>query len=320
MQRLHAGARANDDRGMRTERGGVTMKTGVIGLGAMGAPMARNLHKACYLETVWNRTADKSLQFGAETGVAVAADPAELASRCELVVLSVQADADVLEMVQALLPGLHTGTVVLDTSTVSRETAVRAAGLLQTAGAVFLDGPVSGGIEGARQGALAMMIGGDAAVIERISPVLNAIAGRVEHMGPVGAGQATKAVNQVMAAGINQAVTEALAFAQAMDLPLDKVIEVTGSGAAGNWFLDHRGRTMTQGMFAPGFRVALHHKDLAICKQMAEKFDVALPVVEMTLIHYRRLMEAGYGDEDISSLFREKRGMFVKSGSPPKRP
>lgn len=226
------------------------MKTGVIGLGAMGAPMARNLHKAGYLEAVWNRTAEKSLQLGGELGVAVATTPAELASRCGLVVLSVSADEDVLEMVLALLPGLQAGTVVLDTSTVSRETAVRAAELLQPAGASFLDAPVSGGIEGARKGTLAMMIGGDATVIAAVSPVLEAIAGRIAHMGPVGSGQATKAVNQVMAAGINQAVTEALAFAQALELPLDKVIDVTGSGAAGNWFLQHRGPTMMQGQFA----------------------------------------------------------------------
>lgn len=296
------------------------MRTGVIGLGAMGAPMARNLHLAGYLETVWNRTCATADQLAGELGAAAAADPAALASRCELVVLSVSADADVLEMVQALLPGVKAGTVVLDTSTVSRETAVHAADLLQAVGAVFLDAPVSGGIEGARNGTLAMMIGGDAASIERVTPVLNALAGRVEHMGPVGAGQATKAVNQVMAAGINQAVTEALAFANALELPLGKVIEVTGSGAAGNWFLDHRGPTMTQGKYDPGFRVALHHKDLTICKHMAEQFDVALPVVEMTLIHYRRLMAAGYGDEDISALFREKLGLFDKTGERPGRP
>lgn len=296
------------------------MKTGVIGLGAMGAPMARNLHSAGYLEAVWNRTAEKSGQLAGELGVAVAADPKALASQCELVLLSVSADDDVLEMVQALLPGVQAGTVVLDTSTVSRETAVQAAGLLQQAGATYLDAPVSGGIEGARKGTLAMMIGGDAAVIATIAPVLSALAGRVEHMGPVGAGQATKAVNQVMAAGINQAVTEALAFATALELPLDKVIEVVGSGAAGNWFLEHRGVSMMQGKFNPGFRVALHHKDLAICKQMAEQFDVALPVIEMTLIHYRRLMEAGFGDEDISALYREKQALFEHANGIPQRP
>jgi len=294
------------------------MKTGVIGLGAMGAPMARNLHKAGWLEIIWNRSADKATRLAAELGVRVADGPAALAAGCELVLLSVSADDDLLDVMRALLPGLHPGTVVLDTSTVSRETAMDAAALAHPA--VFLDAPVSGGIEGARQGTLAMMVGGEAAAIERIRPVLGAIAARIEHMGPVGSGQATKAVNQVMAAGINQAVTEALAFATALELPLEKVIEVVGSGAAGNWFLAHRGGSMTQGEFAPGFRVALHHKDLAICKQMAAQFDVALPLVEMTLIHYRRLMAAGFGDEDISALFREKQRLFDRSADRTKRP
>jgi len=294
------------------------MKTGIIGLGAMGAPMARNLHQAGYLEVVWNRSPDKASQLAAELGVRVSDGPAALAAGCELVLLSVSANDDLLEVMRALLPGLRPGAVVLDTSTVSRETAIVAAALAQPAD--FLDAPVSGGIEGARQGTLAMMIGGEAAAIERIRPVLNSIAARIEHMGPVGAGQATKAVNQVMAAGINQAVSEALAFAMALELPLEKVIEVVGSGAAGNWFLDHRGASMTQGDFDAGFRVALHHKDLAICKQMAAQFDVALPLVEMTLIHYRRLMAAGFGDEDISALFREKQRLFDNSGERPKRP
>lgn len=286
------------------------MKTGIIGLGAMGEPMARNLHAAGFLVTLWNRTAAKAQQLAAEIGVPVAADPASLAQQCELIILSVSADEDLLQVIDALLPGLQADTVVLDTSTVSRETATKAATRLRPVAVAFLDAPVSGGIEGARKGTLAMMIGGDAAVIDRARPVLGVIAARIEHMGPVGSGQATKAVNQIMAAGINQAVTEALAFAMALELPLDKVIDVLGSGAAGNWFLTHRGPAMVEDRFDPGFRVALHHKDLAICKQMAQQFDVALPLVEMTLIHYRRLMEAGFGDEDISALFREKRMLF----------
>ena len=286
------------------------MKTGIIGLGAMGTPMARNLHQAGHLAAIWNRTPDKAQQLNDELGVAVAASPAALAERCELIILSVSADEDVLAVIEALMPGLQPGSVVLDTSTVSRETAQRAAQMLAAVDTAFLDAPVSGGIEGAHKGTLAMMIGGDAAVLERIRPVLDSIAARVAHMGPVGAGQATKAVNQVMAAGINQAVSEALAFAEKLDLPLEQVIEVVGSGAAGNWFLTHRGPTMTQGKFAPGFRVALHHKDLAICRQMAAGFEVAMPLVEMTLIHYRRLMEAGFGDEDISALYREKLRLF----------
>jgi 3-hydroxyisobutyrate dehydrogenase len=296
------------------------MKTGVIGLGAMGTPMARNLHRTGYLAAVWNRSMEKSRQLADEIDVPVAVEPAALAQNCDLVILSVSADADVLEVVEAMLPGLRPGMVVVDTSTVSRDTAREAAARLQEAKADFLDAPVSGGMEGARNGTLAMMVGGEAEVLNQVRPVLDSIAGRVEHMGPVGAGQATKAVNQVMAAGINQAVSEALAFAGALELPLDKVIEVVGSGAAGNWFLQHRGPTMTRGNYEPGFRVALHHKDLAICKQMADQFDVALPMVEMTLIHYRRLMEAGLGDLDISALHHEKQGMFSPKGKHPQRP
>jgi len=289
------------------------MKTGIIGLGAMGAPMARNLHAAGHLAAIWNRTTGTATQLGDELGITPAETPAALAAACELVILSVSADEDVLAVIDVLLPGLQAGSTVMDTSTVSRETAQRAAEKLAAANADFLDAPVSGGIEGARKGTLAMMVGGDAAVLARVQPVLDSIAGRIAHMGPVGSGQATKAVNQVMAAGINQAVSEALAFAEKLDLPLDKVIEVVGSGAAGNWFLTHRGPTMTQQTFDPGFRVALHHKDLAICKQMAAEFDVAMPLVEMTLIHYRRLMEVGFGDEDISALYREKRKLFAET-------
>jgi len=137
--------------------------------------------------------------------------------------------------------------------------------------------------------------------------VLHSIAQRIVHMGPSGSGQATKAVNQIMAAGINQAVTEALGFAQAMQLPLDKVIDVVGNGAAGNWFLTHRGTTMIHDRYVPGFKVALHHKDLAICQRMAEEAHIPLPITEMTLMHYKKLIEAGYGAEDISALFRLKK-------------
>jgi 3-hydroxyisobutyrate dehydrogenase len=126
-------------------------------------------------------------------------------------------------------------------------------------------------------------------------------------MGDTGSGQATKAVNQIMCAGINQAVTEALAFAAAQHLPMAKVIEVIAGGAAGNWFLDHRGLTMTQGEFGTGFKLALHHKDLKIAEQMAAQSDVSVPLAVQTRIDYEQLMANGFGDEDISALYRLKR-------------
>jgi len=159
------------------------------------------------------------------------------------------------------------------------------------------------------------MVGGDSAVLERVRPVLAAISKTIVHMGDVGTGQATKAVNQIMAAGINQAVTEALAFAEAEGLPIDKVIEVVGSGASANWFLHHRGTSMTQGEFAPGFKLGLHHKDLQICQAMVAEHGVHLPIIEMSLILYQRLIDEGFADEDISTLFRHKQRMFQQARS-----
>ncbi|MEE8429479.1 MAG: NAD(P)-dependent oxidoreductase [Gammaproteobacteria bacterium] len=296
------------------------LKTGVIGLGAMGTPMARNLHGAGYLHRIWNRTPDKAEALAPDLDVTIAADPADMARACPVIISSVSADHDLLEVIDALAPAVGPESIVVDTSTVSRDTAQAAAKKLRESGAAFLDAPVSGGVEGARKGTLAMMIGGEAKVLALITPVLEAFATHIVHMGPVGAGQATKAVNQVMAAGVNQAVSEALAFAKTLELPLDQVIEIVGSGAAGNWFLSHRGPAMAAGNFEPGFKVALHHKDLLICKAMAATFDVAMPLVEMTIIHYRRLMKAGYGEEDISALLREKLALFSKDSTRPKKP
>ncbi len=292
----------------------MTLSAAFVGLGAMGAPMAHNLHRAGQLTSVWNRSREKTDLFIREhSSVSAAANPARLAEQAQVIITCVSADADLAEIVELLLPGLDAQSIVVDCSTVSRATATAAAVRVATRGAGFLDAPVSGGVEGARHASLAMMVGGDAELLAQVRPLLQSLAARIEHMGPVGSGQATKAVNQIMAAGINQAVSEALAFASAQQLPLEKVIDVVGSGAAANWFLKHRGSSMVADSFAPGFKVALHHKDLLICKQMAEEFDVALPIVEMTLVHYRRLMAAGFGDEDISALFREKIALFRRT-------
>lgn len=283
---------------------------GVIGLGAMGAPMARRLAQAGLLRGVWNRTPSRAQAVAADTGVAAAESPAALARLCRLLLISVSADADLEQVIERILPGAHAGLVVVDTSTVAPATARRAAARLAERGAGFLDAPVSGGVEGARDGRLVMMVGGDAAVLESVRPALAALSARVVPMGAVGNGQAAKAVNQLMAAGINQAVSEALAFGAALHLPMDRLIEALGQGAAGNWFLAHRGATMLAGRFAPGFRVALHHKDLKLCQALARELGVSLPMIEMTLVHYQRLIDAGFGDEDISALYRHKQALF----------
>lgn len=292
------------------------MKVGVLGLGAMGKPMASNLHKAGMLHGFWNRSLDKAQSLAEETGIAAAGSPAELAADCDMIITSVSADQDLDEVIDAMLPALQAGSVIVDTSTVGVDTVLLQVAKLAPHGVAFLDAPVSGGVEGAKKATLSMMVGGNAETLARVRPVLEKVAARIVHMGDSGTGQATKAVNQIMGAGINQAVTEALAFGAAMGLDMDKVIEVVSGGASGNWFLQHRGPTMTQGKFDAGFKVALHHKDLSICRKMAEKItegDNRLPIVEMTLLHYERLMDAGFGDEDISSLFRIKSKLFDKN-------
>jgi 3-hydroxyisobutyrate dehydrogenase len=283
------------------------MKTGMIGLGAMGLGMARNLAKAGFLQAVYNRTTSKAEALAAELNVKTFTSPQGLAAQVDLILLCVSADQDVLDVVSAISNSIKPGSVVVDMSTVSSNTAKQAASLLKTRQADFLDAPVSGGVEGANKGALAMMVGGDAAVLARVKPVLEAMTARIEHLGDTGSGQACKAVNQIMCAGINQAVTEALAFGQAQGLDMEKVIDVITGGAAGNWFLQHRGKTMTQGSFQPGFKLALHHKDLLICQHMAEQVQIACPLTESTLHDYHMLMQQGFGDEDISALYRLKR-------------
>ncbi|MGE5626233.1 MAG: NAD(P)-dependent oxidoreductase [Bacillota bacterium] len=286
------------------------MKVGFVGLGAMGYSMAQNLHQAGLLAAVYNRSPEKARRLAKETGCTAAPSLGELARLCDAVVLCVSADADVLEVTDALLPGLKPGAMVMDCSTVSAATARDAAARLKPRGVDFLDCPVSGGTEGAKNGTLAIMCGGGEAAFARAEPILKALGKRFELMGPTGAGQATKAVNQIVVAGVAQAVSEALAFAAAEGLPLDKVIEVVGSGAAQSWFLTNRGPNMMRMSFPLGFKVSLHDKDLRIVQQMAGSRNVQLPVVEMTRIHYKRLMEGGHGDEDISSLFRLKHEMF----------
>jgi 3-hydroxyisobutyrate dehydrogenase len=289
------------------------MRTGFVGLGAMGMHMARNLQRAGLLAAVWNRTRGKAEALATELKVEAPATLPELAAGCEAVVSCVSADADVLEVARGLLPALRQGALVLDCSTVSAATARQAAELLAPRGVDFLDCPVSGGIEGARDGTLAIMVGGTAEGFERAQPILKALGRTIAHFGPVGAGQAAKATNQIMCAGIIEAVAEAMAFARAEGLPLDKLIDTLGKGAGSSWYFVHRAPNMARGSYPAGFRVRLHAKDLGICHDMAARFGVELPVVERMRREYAELEARGYGDEDISATFRLKEELFERT-------
>jgi 3-hydroxyisobutyrate dehydrogenase len=275
--------------------------------------MARNLHRAGLLTSVWNRTPAKARALAQELGCEAAPTLGALAATCEAVVICVSADQDVLEVVAALAPGLRTGALVIDCSTVSAEAARSANAQLARQGVDFLDCPVSGGVEGARDATLAIMVGGEPGAFARARSILAALGKTITHFGPSGSGQAAKATNQIMCAGIIQAVAEAMAFARAHELPLDRLVETLAKGAGSSWYFVHRAPNMIRGSFPAGFRVRLHAKDLGICRDMAARFGVSLPVVERMLQEYAELIARGYGDEDISADFRLKAELF---GSP----
>jgi 3-hydroxyisobutyrate dehydrogenase len=288
---------------------GRQIEAGVVGLGAMGAPMARHLAGAGLLGGVWNRTRSIADSVAGETAVIAADTPAQLAATCNVILTCVSADQDLLDVVGQLLPGIKPGTVMVDTSTVSPATARQIAASLLDLDCGFVDAPVSGGVEGAKNGTLSVMAGGDSANMSRIMPVLEAISATVTHMGPVGSGQATKAVNQVMIAGIAEAVCEGLALSEKLNLPLERLLSVVGAGAAGSWFLGHRGQSMMESRFDVGFKLSLLLKDLLICQELAQELDISMPTVEASIKDYQKLVELGAGDHDISGLIRLKRGV-----------
>jgi 3-hydroxyisobutyrate dehydrogenase len=286
------------------------MQTGFVGLGAMGAHMARSLHRAGLLTGVWNRTAEKSAALAAELKVIAFKDLEELAGNCEAVVICVSADDDLRAVVAALEPGLSPNMIVMDCSTVAATTVREIHQRLDALGVGFLDCPVSGGVEGARQATLAIMVGGDETVYSRAQPILEKMGKAVAYMGRSGLGQAAKATNQIMCAGIIQAVGEAMAFAHAEGLPLNRVIDVLGKGAGSSWYFVNRAPFMANNNFPAGFRVRLHDKDLRICRDMAALRGAALPVVESTLEEYEKLIAQGFGDEDISAIYRLKTKLY----------
>ncbi len=275
--------------------------------------MARNLHRAGLARCRLERSSDKALALGAELACESPASLAEFAALVDAVVVCVSADADVRSVIEGLAPGLRQGALVIDCSTVSAETARWAEEFLGKRGARFIDAPVSGGVEGAQKGTLAIMTGGDPAAFEAARPILAAMGKTIEHFGPAGAGQATKATNQIMCAGIIRACAEAMAFAGAHQLPLDRVVSTLGAGAGSSWYFVHRAPNMIRGAYPAGFRIKLHAKDLGICRDMAARFGVSLPVVDSMLAEYAELMDRGYGDEDISATHRLKQALFEEA-------
>ena len=275
------------------------MKIALIGTGVMGAPMARHLAAAGHDVTVYNRTRAKA----EATGLTVAETPAAAARDADAVVTCVGNDAD-LEQV-TLGPDGAFGTmredaVFIDHTTVSADIAQR----LSAARALAVDAPVSGGQAGAEKGQLAIMCGGSAAAMAAARPVMSAYAARIVHVGAAGAGQQTKMVNQICIAGVLQGLSEAVRFAQASKLDLDKVYEAISGGAAQSWQMVNRWPTMTKDEFDFGFAIDWMRKDLGLTLDEAKRNGALLPMTALVDQFYAEVQRLGGGRQDTSALVR----------------
>lgn len=279
----------------------------VYGLGAMGRPIARNLHDHEILHGVKNRTTGVAMGLQNELNLLEFESEDEMFRSADCVLTCVSADKDLWEVIDEIKDKMSPGSVVIDCSTVSAQTSRSIADDLRSLGIEFMDAPVSGGVEGARKGTLSIMVGANYSTFKRADDLFHSIGSQVTYVGKIGQGQATKAVNQILVTGVAQAVCESLAFAEKCNLNIDKTIEVLSAGAAGNWFLDKRGKTMCNDEFVKGFKLSLLHKDLGICESTLKDLNLNSPIVERGIEQYSDLMEQGLGDLDISALIKYKR-------------
>ena len=285
------------------------MEVAFIGMGTMGAPMALNLLKAGHSVTVHNRTRQREEPVAA-AGAKRAASPQEAATGAEIIITCVSDSPDVEAVTlgdRGIIQSAAVGSIVIDMSTINPAVTQRLAATLGERGIRAIDAPVSGGSEGAKNGTLSIMMGGEAEDIARAMPVLQALGKTITHVGPIGAGQMTKAINQIIAAGTYFAVAEGMALGLKAGLDMDKVVQAVGSGAAGSWGLTHRSGNMIDNAYPLGFRMRLHRKDLKIALEAARQLGVTLPVAAYVEQVENGLIARGYGDEDVSAIARSIR-------------
>jgi len=282
------------------------MSVGFIGLGIMGSGMAANLLAKGHDIVVWNRTAARMDPL-VDLGASAASSPAEVAAGSDVVLICVSDTPDVEAVVEGpggLLDGLRAGSLVVDHSTISPAATVRLAAVVAERGGSWLDAPVSGGSEGAERGTLSIMVGGDKDDLERAMPFLEAYGTTITHVGPVGAGQQVKIVNQILVVGNQLAVSEALLFAQQAGLDLAITMDAVKEGAAGSWMLANRGPQMIERDWRPGFSIDLQQKDLRLALEAADELGVPLPGTSLVFQLYRALQNKGLGAEGNHALVK----------------
>jgi len=292
------------------------MRVGFVGLGTMGGAMAANVARAGFEVSAWNRTPGRAAELG-ELGVRLAASPAEVAAASEVVVTIVSDTPDVEAVLfgeAGVAGGATPGSIVVDMSTIAPSATRDFAARLGARGVRMLDAPVSGGSEGAKKGSLSIFVGGDPADLERVRPILASMGTTITHVGPIGAGQAVKAVNQVILAGAYLGVAEGIVLAIKAGLDVDQVVAALSGGAAQSWVLANRSGRMLDNDYPLGFKVALHRKDLGIALQLARETGTALPISALCEQIEAGLIGKGHGDDDVSAVARAIRELSGLDG------
>lgn len=296
------------------------MNVGFCGLGLMGRGMALNLHKGDVDLGVWNRTTSRTKEF-AELGVTVATTPRELAEQSDVVVLCVSDTPDVEEVVfseDGISHGLKDGTLIVDHSTISPEATVEFAGRVAERGATWIDAPVSGGSEGAENGTLSVMAGGDPAAFERAKPIMEHYATAITHLGPEpGMGQTAKIVNQILVVVAQLGVSEAFLVAEKGGLDLATTLRAVENGAAGSWMLSNRWPQMIEDDWRPGFTIDLQLKDLRLALDAADELGAPVPGTALVFQMYRALQRAGLGGDGNHALVKALRRLYLTPGMDP---
>ena len=282
-------------------------KVTFLGLGVMGFPMAGHLHRAGHQVTVYNRTFSKAENWVQTYGGQMALTPALAAVESEFVISCVGNDDDLRSVVlgdEGALQTMPQGSIYIDHTTVSAKVTAELYAIASKKGVDFVDAPISGGQAGAENGVLSIMCGGAASAYERAEQIMSTYARICRHIGASGAGQKTKMCNQIAIAGLVQAFSEALHFAQKAGLDGHSVVEIISQGAAGSWQMSNRYETMLDDHFDHGFAVDWMRKDLAICMAAADEINASLPVTALVDQFYKDVQNMGGGRWDTSSLFK----------------
>ena len=282
------------------------LKVGFIGLGTMGFPIAGHISKS-YKTLVFNRTINKSQKWTSEFEGEICESVKELALKSKIIFLCLSEDRDIEEVVlgsDGILEHLNEGTIVVDHSTTSADTAILISKELLKKGSIYLDAPVSGGEAGAQNGKLSVMLGGDSAAYKEISSILDCYSAFHKYMGPSGNGQLTKMINQICIAGLLQALAEAASFSKKSGISSKDVLDVISKGAAQSWQMENRWDSMINDEYNFGFAVDLMVKDLEIVSEFSKKIGANISTTEMIKSYYKELQALGAGELDTSSLLK----------------